>query len=101
MKDLTGDLILQKLSESRNKIHEYGISRVGLFGSFVRGDQHKESDVDLLVEFQEGRKTYRNFMDFSDYIEKTLGRRVEILTPEALSPYIYPYVKKEIRYVQI
>ena len=101
MKDLTSDSILQKIQESGSEIREYGISRVGLFGSFVRGEQKDDSDIDLLVEFYKGKKTFRNFIGFSEYIESILGKKVEVLTPESMSPYIAPYIENEIKYVQI
>jgi predicted nucleotidyltransferase len=101
MEVLTKEIILQKVHENKNKIRRFGISRIGLFGSFARGEQRNDSDVDLLVEFYKGEKTFRNFIEFSEYIEKTLGRKVEVLTPESVSPYIAPYIKDEVKYVQI
>ena len=101
MTNITKELIQQKVQENKAEIRKFGISRIGLFGSFVRGEQKEDSDIDLLVEFQEGKKTFRNFIEFSEYIEKTLGRKVEVLTPESISPYITPYIKNEVKYVQI
>ena len=101
MQDLNEEIILKKIKESRSKIHEYGVLRVGLFGSFARGEQRTDSDIDLLVEFDKHKKTFRNFINFSEYMEKCLGRKVEIATPESMSPYITPYIKDEIKYVQI
>lgn len=101
MQTLTKDTILQKIKENKDEIRKFGIKKVGLFGSFVRGEQRQGSDVDLLVEFKLGKKNFKNFIGFSEYIEKILGKNVEILTPQSLSPYIAPYVMGEINYVQI
>jgi len=50
-KNLTKDEIIDKLREHRNDLEKYGIKRIGLFCSFVRGEQKKKSDIDLVVEF--------------------------------------------------
>lgn len=82
------------------KMHEgeikkrFGVRRIGLFGSFARGEQKDTSDVDILVEFDE--PTFDNFMELAFFLEDLFGRRVELVTPDSLSPYIAPYVKKEV-----
>jgi len=101
MRKLDEELVFQIIKENRDEIRKFGISEVGLFGSFVRGKQKEESDIDLLVKFFRGEKTFRNFINFSEYIEKVLGRKVEVLTPESMSLYIAPYIESEIKYVQI
>ncbi len=72
----------------------FGVRRIGLFGSFARGEQKDTSDVDILVEFEE--PTFDNFMNLAFFLEDLFGRRVELVTPDSLSPYIAPYVKKEV-----
>ena len=101
MQVLNDEIILQKIKENEDEIRRYGVSRVGLFGSFARGEQREGSDVDLLVEFDKGKKTFRNFIGFSEYIEGILGKKVEVLTPESVSPYIAPYIQQEVKYVEI
>jgi uncharacterized protein len=72
----------------------FGVRRIGLFGSFARGAQKDTSDVDILVEFEE--PTFDNFLELAFFLEDLFGRRVELVTPDSLSPYIAPYVKKEV-----
>ncbi len=72
----------------------FGVRRIGLFGSFARGEQKETSDVDILVEFEE--PTFDNFMNLAFFLEDLFSRRVELVTPDSLSPYIAPYVKKEV-----
>ena len=74
------------------------VSRAVLYGSWARGEAGPESDIDLLVEFDQARKTFDNFMHLSFLLEELLQRRVEIVTPEALSPYIGPHIMEEIEY---
>ncbi len=73
----------------------------GLFGSFVRGDQRADSDVDVLVEFEEGQKTFDHFIGLSFLLEDLLGRRVELVTCDSLSPHIGPHILREVEYVSL
>ena len=82
-------------------LRAYGVSRLGLFGSFLSGRQVGTSDIDLLVEFEEGKKSFDNFMRLAFYLEELLGRKVELLTPESLSPYIAPHILGQVEYASI
>jgi len=53
----------------------------------------------LLVEFEAGQKTFDHFMGLSFFLEELLQRRVELVTPEGLSPYIGPYILQEVQYI--
>ncbi len=97
----TKEDILEIVLRERKRISELGVVSIGLFGSFVRGDQHSESDIDLLVEFIPQKHTFDNFMDLSFLLEDLLGHKVEIITPQALSPYIGSYILKEVERVAI
>jgi predicted nucleotidyltransferase len=81
------------------QIKTLGVCRLGLFGSFIHGEQNESSDVDVLVEFAPGQKKFDNFMQLAFLLEELLQRRVELVTPESLSPYIRPYILREIEYV--
>ena len=93
--------ILLTLAERKQELRAFGVRRLGLFGSFVRGEQSAGSDVDLLVEFRPGCKTFENFMDLSFFLEELLGRDVEVVTTEALSPHIGPRILQEAEYVTV
>jgi uncharacterized protein len=93
--------ILQVRTEHHAQIKALGVKRLGLFGSFVRDAPHATSDVDVLVEFESGQKTFDHFMALSFLLEEWLQRRVELVTPEALSPYIGPYILREVEYVAL
>jgi hypothetical protein len=85
----------------REQVRALGVRRLGLFGSFVRGEQRADSDVDVLVEFEIGRKTFDNFMQLALLLERLFGREVEVVTPESLSPYIRPHILREVEYVSL
>ena len=72
----------------------FAVRRIGLFGSFVRGEETKESDIDIIVEFED--PTFRNFMNLAFFLEDIFSRRVDLLTPEGISHRIRPYVEKEV-----
>ena len=86
------------LLQNQARIRALGVQRLGLFGSFVREQQASESDIDLLVEFSEGKKTFDNFIELSFLLEDVLQRRVELITPDSLSPYIGPRILSEVEY---
>jgi hypothetical protein len=75
----------------------FGVKRIGLFGSFARGEEKDSSDVDIMVEFDQ--PTFDNFMKLVFYLEELFHRKLELVTPDSLSPYIAPYVKNEVVWV--
>ncbi len=91
--------IFQRLQRSRKSLAGFGVRRCGVFGSFARGTMQPESDVDVLVVFEPELKTFANFMDLGFFLEELLGRRVDLLTPEALSPFLGPKILAEVEYV--
>jgi predicted nucleotidyltransferase len=99
--DLTKRKIISSIEKSRVRLASLGVKSIGLFGSFVREQASRESDVDLLVEFDSGKKTYDNFIDTCFLLEELLGRRVELVTTDSLSPYIKPHILKEVEYVTL
>jgi hypothetical protein len=87
--------VISRIRNAQSQLRTYGVARLKLFGSFVRGEQHSDSDVDLLVEFAPGRKTFDNFLAVCELLEASLKRRVELLTTESLSPHIGPRIMQE------
>ena len=92
---LTKEQVIERLECVREQIQALGVRRLALFGSVVHGQARPDSDVDLLVEFDPALKTFRNFMSLADLLEERLQRRVELVTTEALSPYIGPHILRE------
>ena len=92
----TKSQLLQRLRDHERKLRGFGVARLAVFGSFVREEQGPDSDVDVLVEFQLGMKTFDNFMHIAFLLEDTLRRRVELVTTESLSPHIGPRILSEV-----
>lgn len=89
--------ILKKYSDSLKE--SFGVKEFGVFGSYVREEQEGSSDLDILVDFREGYKTFDNYMDLKFYLEELLDLRVDLVSKTALKPRLRPYVLKEVVYV--
>ncbi len=72
-----------------------GVTRLALFGSVMRDTARPDSDVDILVEFLPGAKTYVRFFALAELLEARLGHPVELVTTEALSPFLGPRILAE------
>jgi len=83
---------VQRLSGRESQVRALGVTRLALFGSVLRGDARPQSDVDLLVQFAPGAKSFDRFLALSELLETQLGRPVELVTLEALSPFIGPRI---------
>jgi predicted nucleotidyltransferase len=90
--------IFNALQAKQLELKSYGVQRIGLFGSFVRGDNKPNSDIDFLVDFYKEKKTLHNLIYLGDYLENLFGRKVDLVTPQGLSKYIGPYILKEVQY---
>jgi len=98
---ITKEELLAVIAEHRQQLRQLGVKRVGVFGSFARGQPTAQSDVDILVEFAPGKKTFDNFMRLAFYLEELLGRHVDLVTIESLSPYIGPHILAEVEYAPL
>ena len=101
MRVQTKEDLLKLIHRHQYKIKDFGVKRCGLFGSFVHGTHSPQSDIDILVEFEPGRKTFDNFMHLAFFLEDLLGRKVDLVTIESLSPHIGPYILHEVEYAAI
>jgi len=75
-------------------VSEYGVKRIGLFGSHVKGTSSEASDVDLVVEF--GRPIGFRFVEFTEYLESLLGKKVDVLTPAGIQGIRIPRIAEDI-----
>lgn len=96
---MSKDSILKVLGDNKLKMNQFGVKRIGVFGSYARGEQTVDSDIDLLVEFEQGKKSYRNLLKLYEFAEDLFKKKVDVVTVESLSKHIGPYIKKEVIYV--
>ena len=97
----TKEEVLTIMRNHQQEIKELGVKRYGSFGSFAREQNTEQSDVDILVEFEPGQKTFDNFMQLAFLLKDLLGREVDLVTAESLSPHIGPQILKEVEYASI
>lgn len=95
---LTKQDIHKRLAENEAAIKEYGVKRIGLFGSYVKNEQKKHSDVDVLVEFEKEKITFDNYMHLKFFLEDLLGSNVDLVILDDLKPQLRPYILKEVEY---
>ena len=77
---------------------QHDVTMIGIFGSMARGDAKKQSDIDLLVRFSK-RKSLLGVVRLERELSEALGRKVDLLTEGALSPYLRERILKEMRVV--
>ncbi|MFH1549005.1 MAG: nucleotidyltransferase family protein [Planctomycetota bacterium] len=90
--------ILSTLRRHTSDLNAYGVRKVGLFGSFRRTDWNDKSDIDILVEFNRGSKTFDNYMDLKFFLERLFRRKVDIVLKSALKARIKSRVLSEVKY---
>jgi len=81
-KNLTSKEIIKILKEHRAILKKYDVKKIGLFGSYVKGEQKEDSDMDFIVEFE--KPSFDNFMNLIFYLENLFGKKVDILTPDGV-----------------
>lgn len=93
--------ILDRLEVGGESLRALGVEQLALFGSFVHDAAGSDSDVDLLIDFATDRKSFETFMSTADLLENLLGRPVELITRDSLSPYLGPHILEEAEDVRL
>ena len=96
---LTRTRILETLRAHEDVLRKYSVRRIGLFGSYARGQQKRGSDVDFLVDFE--RPTSENFLDLNVSLERWFRRKVGLVTSRSLNPHVKPFVEREIAWHEV
>ena len=97
---LTKEKILETLQKKKSLLTQYGVKKIGLFGSYSKNSQHKDSDIDILIDFYPEQETFDNLMAIYDILENTFkSNKIEIVTRNGLSKYLGSYILEETEYV--
>jgi predicted nucleotidyltransferase len=84
------------------RLKSAGVKRLGFFGSFARGEDNFWSDVDVLVELGEDYHDYDNLWNVYEALQSIFkGKKIDLLTPQGLSPYIGPKILSTVKYVNL
>jgi hypothetical protein len=84
----TGELVAYLRDKKAFFREKFGVTRMGVFGSFSRGGQNIKSDIDLLVEFEKTKKNVHNFLQLKRLLEKELSRTVDLGLKHSLKPIV-------------
>jgi predicted nucleotidyltransferase len=85
----------------RDELLAAGVERLGVFGSVARGDAADSSDIDILVRFRAEARTLDNLVAVGEALERVFKRRVDLVTEDALSPYLEPHIRASVVYVDL
>jgi predicted nucleotidyltransferase len=97
MKNKTTENLVQKIAEMRRELDErFTVKRIGVFGSYARGDESSESDLDIIVELAE--PTFDNYMDLKFRLEEVFQRRVDLVMADTVKPRLKPIIEQEVVY---
>jgi hypothetical protein len=96
MEDLDSSSIINVLKENLEELQSFGVERIGLFGSFLRGDANEESDLDFLVVFEEN--TFDDYMGLKLFLEDLFDRSVDLVI-ESDDREELDHVKRDAEYV--
>jgi predicted nucleotidyltransferase len=77
---------------------KYKVKKIGIFGSYIRGQQKEKSDIDVLVEFSEPVGLFK-FMDLEEYLQNLFGVKVDLVSRKALKPHIGKRILREVIYI--
>lgn len=93
---LTKDRILRTLRSHQERLaSEFGVSRIGLFGSYAQGEQREASDIDFVAELD--RPLGLKFIELTRYLESLFGKPVDVLTPAGIQAIRNPQVAARIQ----
>ena len=91
----TKDEILKILEQEKTVLRQYGVTRLGLFGSYARGEATEQSDLDFVVEFE--RKSFDAYMDLREFLEKRFNCPVDLVIADAVKPALrHPIIDQAI-----
>jgi len=92
-------VINEALSQNLSYLEKtYHVKKIGVFGSFSRGENTRSSDIDVLVEFSKPISMFR-FIELEEFLSKTFGRKVDLVSKKALKPQLKEQILREVRYV--
>lgn len=97
---MTKNFILDFLTQHKKELHEkYGVIKIGLFGSYARGEQREDSDIDIAVEIAKEKKNIHTFLNLKREMERIFEKKVDLGIESTLKPLAKKTIEKEIIYV--
>ena len=97
-KVLNSKFIIKKIEENKYNIHKYSVKKIGLFGSYLKNNPNKRSDIDFIVRLD--KPTFDNYMELKFLLEKMFHKKIDLVTEESLKPAL-KYIKEDALYAKI
>lgn len=99
--DVDQEFILETLRANRERIRkDFGIERIGLYGSFARNEQTGKSDIDLVYELSKGKKLLlKDREQLNRILRRKLHRKLDLVNYEVMNPFVRYYMRKDVIYV--
>jgi hypothetical protein len=97
-RNLDHEKIIEILRDHKDRLNSLGVKSLAIFGSMARGEADKDSDVDILVEF-EGPASFDAYMETKFLLEELFDRQVDLVTRQAVKPRMQPIIEREAIYV--
>jgi uncharacterized protein len=94
-----GEIVAYLKNNKRVFYDKFGVTRIGILGSFVRDGQTPSSDIDMVVEIEESRKNIHSFLQLKRFLEKEMARRIDLGFEHSLKPTVREKIKGQIIYV--
>lgn len=99
---ITKQEIIQTIQDNKEAIKSFGVTEIGLFGSYVRNEQTETSDIDILIDYDIDKISYIKYFNACEFIETLFNEnKIDFVTKNGLSKYIGPHILKEVNYVKI
>jgi uncharacterized protein len=95
---LSAKQIIEKIQDNKRQIYRFGVKNIGLFGSYARNDQSEKSDMDIIVQFDESKKTFNNYMDLKFFLEELFSCKVDLVILEAIKPDLKIHILDTVIY---
>lgn len=83
-----------------SNIKKYGISRLGIFGSYIKGCPSENSDIDILIVFKPNMKTFDNYIDLKFYLEELLNKKIDLVIEENIREELKEEILRSVHYVE-
>ena len=95
---LNEEIILKTLNQNLSIVNQFNIEKIGLFGSYLRDEQTNDSDIDILVDFKKGEKSFDNYMELKFYLEDLFGHKVDLVIADALKSDLKKVILESVTY---
>ncbi|MFP3871959.1 MAG: nucleotidyltransferase family protein [Candidatus Aenigmatarchaeota archaeon] len=90
--ELDEEKIIDMIEENREKIRSFGVEKLTLFGSYAEKEASEGSDLDFLVEFEEGRGGFKDYIHLLQYLEDLFDREIDLVKRHLIKDELKPYI---------